>query len=67
VGVGAKVRLNSDDDWHELVELAGVEPASANVTGEETTCLFQFMPRRWPPCSGFQNARRAQNGRKYLG
>ena len=27
-----------------LVEAAGVEPASENVTGQETTCLFQFMP-----------------------
>ena len=29
----------------ELVEAAGVEPASENVTGQETTCLFRFMPR----------------------
>ena len=28
-----------------LVEAAGVEPASENVTGQETTCLFQFMPQ----------------------
>ena len=28
----------------EVVEAAGVEPASENVTGQETTCLFQFMP-----------------------
>jgi len=27
-----------------LVEAAGVEPASENVTGQETTCLFAFMP-----------------------
>ena len=26
-----------------LVEAAGVEPASENVTGQETTCLVQFM------------------------
>ncbi len=25
------------------MEAAGVEPASENVTGQETTCLFQFM------------------------
>jgi len=24
---------------------AGVEPASENVTGQETTCLFAFMPQ----------------------
>jgi len=28
-----------------VVEAAGVEPASENVTGQETTCLFTFMPR----------------------
>jgi hypothetical protein len=28
-----------------VVEAAGVEPASENVTGQETTCLFAFMPR----------------------
>jgi len=28
-----------------VVEAAGVEPASENVTGQETTCLFQFMPQ----------------------
>jgi hypothetical protein len=27
-----------------VVEAAGVEPASENVTGQETTCLFTFMP-----------------------
>jgi len=25
-----------------MVEAAGVEPASENVTGQETTCLFAF-------------------------
>jgi len=29
----------------KLVEAAGVEPASENVTGQETTCLFAFMPQ----------------------
>ena len=28
-----------------LVEATGVEPASENVTGQETTCLFAFMPQ----------------------
>ena len=28
----------------ELVEAAGVEPASENVTGQETTCVVAFMP-----------------------
>jgi hypothetical protein len=27
-----------------LVEAAGVEPASENVTGQEPTCVVQFMP-----------------------
>jgi hypothetical protein len=26
-----------------MVEAAGVEPASENVTGKETTCLVAFM------------------------
>ena len=29
----------------DLVEAAGVEPASENVTGQETTCLFAFLPQ----------------------
>src|ERR1700679_2768132 len=28
-----------------VVEATGVEPASENVTGQETTCLFAFMPQ----------------------
>ena len=31
-----------------VVEAAGVEPASENVTGQETTCLFAFMPQALP-------------------
>ncbi len=31
-----------------VVEAAGVEPASENVTGQETTCLFAFMPWALP-------------------
>jgi len=31
-----------------MVEAAGVEPASENVTGQETTCLFAFMPQALP-------------------
>ncbi len=31
-----------------MVEAAGVEPASENVTGQETTCLFTFMPWALP-------------------
>ena len=38
--LAAKDLLNS-----RMVEAAGVEPASENVTGQETTCLFRFMPR----------------------
>ena len=28
---------------YSMVEAAGVEPASENVTGKETTCLVAFM------------------------
>ena len=31
-----------------LVEAAGVEPASENVTGQEPTCVVQFMPQALP-------------------
>jgi hypothetical protein len=32
----------------QLVEAAGVEPASENVTGPKTTCLVGFMPQALP-------------------
>ena len=32
----------------KLVEAAGVEPASENVTGQETTCLVRFLPQALP-------------------
>ena len=28
-----------------MVEAAGVEPASENVTGQEPTCVVAFMPQ----------------------
>jgi hypothetical protein len=31
-----------------MVEAAGVEPASENVTGQEPTCVVQFMPQALP-------------------
>jgi len=31
-----------------LVEAAGVEPASENVTGQKTTCVVAFMPLALP-------------------
>jgi hypothetical protein len=31
-----------------LVEAAGVEPASENVTGQEPTCVVLFMPQALP-------------------
>jgi len=31
-----------------VVEAAGVEPASENVTGQEPTCVVQFMPQALP-------------------
>jgi len=35
-------------DVHRVVEAAGVEPASENVTGQEPTCVVQFMPQALP-------------------
>ena len=37
-----------EEDRKGMVEAAGVEPASENVTGQETTCLFRFMPQALP-------------------
>jgi hypothetical protein len=31
-----------------MVEAAGVEPASENVTGQKTTCVVAFMPQALP-------------------
>ena len=31
-----------------MVEAAGVEPASENVTGQEPTCVVAFMPQALP-------------------
>jgi hypothetical protein len=44
---------NKHQHWMEMVEAAGVEPASENVTGQETTCLFRFVPRAlgWSACA----------------
>ncbi len=32
-----------------MVEARGVEPLSENVTGEETTCLVEFLPWAFTP------------------
>jgi len=34
--------------FKKVVEAAGVEPASENVTGQETTCLVAFLPQALP-------------------
>src|SRR5271168_91104 len=52
-----------------VVEAAGVEPASENVTGQETTCLFQFMPWALVAIAGDSPrtfAAHAQNGQETL-
>ena len=52
-----------------LVEAAGVEPASENVTGQETTCLFAFMPQAFAAVAGGSPrtfAAHAQNGQETL-
>ena len=49
-----------------LVEAAGVEPASENVTGQETTCLFRVhapVIRVLPPLPG-TFAATASNGQE---
>jgi len=52
-----------------VVEAAGVEPASENVTGQETTCLFAFMPQALGAIAGTSPrtfAAHAQNGQETL-
>jgi len=45
-----------------LVEAAGVEPASEKVTGQETTCLFAFMPLALPKDVRDRRSERTRNG-----
>jgi len=45
-----------------LVEAAGVEPASENVTGQETTCVVQFMPWALPQDVRNPRSERTRNG-----
>ena len=47
-----------------LVEAAGVEPASENVTGQETTCLFAFMPQALPWDVRGRGSERTRNRRR---
>jgi hypothetical protein len=44
-----------------VVEAAGVEPASENVTGQETTCLFRFMPWALPQDVRVTGSERTRN------
>ncbi len=48
----------------EVVEAAGVEPASENVTGQETTCLFRFMPWALPQDVRAACSERTRNSRR---
>ena len=51
-----------------MVEAAGVEPASENVTGQETTCLFTFLPRALGVATLPKTfATTAQNGQETVG
>jgi hypothetical protein len=45
-----------------VVEAAGVEPASENVTGQEPTCLFAFMPWALPQDVRDRRSERTRNG-----
>ena len=42
------IELASGEELLKMVEAAGVEPASENVTGQEPTCLVQFLPPALP-------------------
>ena len=62
------MRALPQDRCMKLVEAAGVEPASEKVTGQETTCLFTFMPRafaalrRFPQDVRGPRSERTRNG-----
>jgi len=45
-----------------MVEAAGVEPASENVTGQEPTCVVQFMPWALPQDVRGCRSERTRNG-----
>jgi hypothetical protein len=47
-----------------MVEAAGVEPASENVTGKETTCLFRFMLPAFAGNVRDGRSERTRNGRR---
>lgn len=64
-----KVSVNTWIINEIVVEAAGVEPASENVTGQETTCLFAFMPQAFgviADASPGTFAAHAQNGQETL-
>jgi len=46
----------------EMVEAAGVEPASENVTGQEPTCVVAFMPQALPWDVRGPRSERTRNG-----
>jgi len=43
LGSAANAFTQMPGEIEGMVEAAGVEPASADVTGQETTCLVQLM------------------------
>jgi len=47
-----------------MVEAAGVEPASENVTGQEPTCLVAFMPWALPQDVRDPRSERTRNGHR---
>ena len=47
-----------------MVEAAGVEPASENVTGQKTTCLFTFMPLALPKDVRDRRSERTRNANR---
>ena len=59
--IGALKQLEANKA-ENMVEAAGVEPASENVTGQETTCLFAFMPLALPKDVRDRRSERTRNG-----
>jgi hypothetical protein len=61
-GIGCLIEIRVRYWKDGLVEAAGVEPASENVTGQETTCLFAFMPLALPKDVRDRRSERTRNG-----
>ena len=52
----------AEENSEILVEAAGVEPASENVTGQKPTCVVAFLPQALPWDVRGRRSERTRNG-----